>query len=110
MSKNLSFIGEEIKEELIKDNRIGRRSLEAFLEIIEKYRSIIKNELEDVQKYMAIGTVEECLAASEKQITKEVIDNTTTDDDCWYQCPTCGGDLTRIRGLYCIFCGQKLKW
>ncbi len=56
------------------------------------------------------GTLEECRAAVEKQKAKKVIDNTPTDDDVWYQCPTCDGDLTKIRGLHCPYCGQKLNW
>lgn len=56
------------------------------------------------------GTPEECLAAVEKQTAKLVIDNTPTEDSVWYQCPTCKGDLTTIRGFYCQYCGQKLHW
>lgn len=53
---------------------------------------------------------EECRAAVEKQTAKLVIDNTPTEDSVWYQCPTCKGDLTTIRGFYCQYCGQKLHW
>ena len=49
-------------------------------------------------------------AAVEKQTAKLVIDNTPTEDSVWYQCPTCKGDLTTIRGFYCQYCGQKLHW
>ena len=56
------------------------------------------------------GTPEECRAAVEKQRAKKVIDNMPTDDDVWYQCPTCKGDLTNIRGFHCPYCGQKLDW
>lgn len=66
--------------------------------------------LEEVQQYRAIGTPEECRAAVEKQTAKLVIDNTPTEDNVWYQCPTCKGDLTTIRGFYCQYCGQKLHW
>lgn len=66
--------------------------------------------LEEVQQYRAIGTQEECRAAVEKQTAKLVIDNTPTEDSVWYQCPTCKGDLTTIRGFYCQYCGQKLHW
>lgn len=66
--------------------------------------------LEELQQYRAIGTPEECRAAVEKQTAKLVIDNTPTEDSVWYQCPTCKGDLTTIRGFYCQYCGQKLHW
>lgn len=68
------------------------------------------NALEEVQQYRAIGTVEECRAAVEKMKPKKVIDNTSTDDDVWYQCPSCKADLTRFRSFYCGHCGQKLEW
>ena len=66
--------------------------------------------LEEIEQYRAIGTPEECKAAVEKQTAKLVIDNTPTEDSVWYQCPTCKGDLTTIRGFYCQYCGQKLHW
>lgn len=76
---------------------------------IQGYEMAIK-ALEEVQQYRQIGTVEECRAAMEKQTAKLVIDNTPTEDSVWYQCPTCKGDLTTIRGFYCQYCGQKLHW
>lgn len=66
--------------------------------------------IEENQQYRAIGTPEECRAAVEKQTAKLVIDNTPAEDSVWYQCPTCKGDLTTIRGFYCQYCGQKLHW
>ena len=66
--------------------------------------------IEELKQYRAIGTPEECRAAVEKQTAKLVIDNTPTEDSVWYQCPTCKGDLTTIRGFYCQYCGQKLHW
>lgn len=66
--------------------------------------------LNEVEEYRTIGTPGECRAAVEKQTAKLVIDNTPTEDSVWYQCPTCKGDLTTIRGFYCQYCGQKLHW
>lgn len=66
--------------------------------------------VEELKQYRVIGTPEECRAAVEKQTAKLVIDNTPTEDSVWYQCPTCKGDLTTIRGFYCQYCGQKLHW
>lgn len=75
--------------------------------------------LEEVQQYRAIGTVEECRAAVEKQkakIPKEY-------EDKFYGCPTCGNVLlhkwekypTKLmdkkNGLpYCLGCGQRILW
>lgn len=53
----------------------------------------------------AIGIAEKAL---EKQIPEKVIDNTPTDTDVWYQCPSCKGDLTKIRGRYCGYCGKAI--
>ena len=66
--------------------------------------------VEELKQYRVIGTPEECRAAVEKQTAKLVIDNTPTEDSVWYQCPTCKGDLTTIRGFYCQYCGHKLHW
>lgn len=66
--------------------------------------------LEEVQQYRKIGTAEEYREAMEKQREKQIIDNTPTEDDMWYQCPTCKGDLTKIRGFCCPYCGQRLSW
>ena len=63
-----------------------------------------------LKEYERIGTPEECRAAMEKQTEKQIIDNTPTEDDMWYQCPACRGDLTKIRSFYCPYCGQKLSW
>ena len=75
----------------------------------EKAETIIKG-FEELEQYLAIGTPEEFRAEVEKQKAKKVIDNMPTDDDVWYQCPTCKGDLTNIRGFHCPYCGQKLDW
>lgn len=75
-----------------------------------KARILTYKESADWDAYRAIGTPEECRAAVEKQTAKLVIDNTPTEDSVWYQCPTCKGDLTTIRGFYCQYCGQKLHW
>lgn len=75
-----------------------------------KAREAAIQALNEVEEYRAIGTPEECRAAVEKQTAKLIIDNTPTEDSVWYQCPTCKGDLTTIRGFYCQYCGQKLHW
>lgn len=78
----------------------------------KNYKELCQRALisEEVKQYRAIGTPEECRAAMEKQTAKQIIDNTPTEDDMWYQCPACKGDLTKIRTFFCPYCGQRLSW
>lgn len=60
--------------------------------------------LEEVQQYRAIGTLEECRTAMEKQTEKKI-------SSAW--CPSCKRYLTtqHLKGKYhCVYCGQKLDW
>ena len=68
--------------------------------------SKINGLLQIVQKYRAIGTVEECRAAVEKQKPKKVI----KWGDGTEHCPTCDCDNSCIGYRVCIDCGQKLDW
>ena len=75
--------------------------------------------LEEIQQYRAIGTIDECREAVEKQKAKKPKEY----EDKFYGCPTCGNILlhkwekypTKLmdkkNGLpYCFGCGQKLDW
>jgi hypothetical protein len=75
--------------------------------------------LEEIQQYRAIGTVEECREAKEKQIPKNPIEY----EDKYYGCPNCGNPVMhkwekypnipndKSNGLpYCLGCGQNLDW
>ncbi len=74
--------------------------------------------LKEVQQYRAIGTVEECRAAVEKQTAKKGIRKKIKKGYNrgmhHYYCPVCyeKGDLRNKYnvGLYCSDCGQKLDW
>lgn len=62
------------------------------------------NELED---YYAVGTVEECREARERQIRKKRI----LDSYCGfnsYECPICGTDVSHENN-FCHKCGQRLE-
>lgn len=65
--------------------------------------------LEEIQRFRAIGTVEECQEASDKQMPKKV-----KEDGYFgfidYACPTCGYDAGSSGAKYCKNCGQKLRW
>ncbi len=75
--------------------------------------------LEEIQQYRAIGTVEECREARERQIAKKPIEY----EDKYYGCPICDNVLmfkwekypTHLKdkkdGLpYCLSCGQAIDW
>lgn len=68
--------------------------------------------LEEVQQYRAIGTLEECKIAVEKQRPKKPINQ--DDDYGTFKCPNCNGLIfTEDRfetHRYCLLCGQKLDW
>lgn len=76
--------------------------------------NIAINALEETQQYHAIGTVEECRAAVERQKPKKVnlrhIRKYDGYDDG--ECPCCGTSVSRDygTGAYCPGCGQKLDW
>lgn len=75
------------------------------------------NAIEELQQYRAIGTVEECREAREKQREKS--------PDVWgdgysegemvydmYDCPSCGEgyEINGEKYNYCPNCGQALDW
>lgn len=69
--------------------------------------------LEEIQQYRAIGTVEECRAAVEKQTAKKVKSISQVKDGDSYvgligRCPCCG-DILEEDTVYCD-CGQRLDW
>ena len=75
--------------------------------------------LEELKAYRAIGTLEECREAVEKQKAKKPIMKQYFEDleDEYLCCPTCGEILTdRIPAdnktfyFHCMNCGQKFDW
>ncbi len=66
--------------------------------------------LEEIQQYRAIGTVEECREARERQKEKKpVCRSIFTDGTRFPGCPTCFSRIDR-GAFYCSGCGQKLDW
>lgn len=86
--------------------------------------------LEEIQQYRAIGTVEECREARERQIpkkpvkygdTRQGLDNDgnsiSWQEDC-YECPTCGSFIgyasdckdEHYQDDFCRNCGQAISW
>ena len=84
----------------------------------EDYTEDAIKALEEIQQYRAIGTVEECRAAVEKQKTKKptpidykkymgVVKNAKFLKGAFW-CPNCNHAIRS--GDYCDDCGQKLDW
>ena len=70
--------------------------------------------VEELKQYRAIGSVEECQVAMEKQTEKKVENSREHIPFEWY-CPTCGNILcddgwkdTEI--AFCEECGQAIDW
>lgn len=83
--------------------------------------------LEEIQEYRAIGTVEECIEAMDKQKPKKPKHQGTYDSDgVWHEwngingrpyelCPNCGKNLCcempyEKKPKHCKECGQMLDW
>lgn len=74
-------------------------------------------KLEQLAEYEAIGTVEECREARERQREKKVSNRTLLRDlngnpyTVRGDCPNCGSiNLVSTNTDYCNACGQKLDW
>lgn len=91
--------------------------IEAWKRAVEHY-TCAADALREILKYKAIGTVEECRAAVEKQTAKKITHESTIYKCC--TCPNCknvvdkfetiGDTKLRVTFNYCYFCGQKLDW
>ena len=77
---------------------------------IQGYEMAIK-ALEEIQQYRAIGTVEECREAIEKQKSKKPTEQYRLGTSGrGGKCPSCKDHIDRsVCAMYCD-CGQKLDW
>lgn len=108
----------ETIENFMKNNKgADEKECKKNIQILEE----VNKALSEIQQYRAIGTVEECRAAVEKQRAKKPI--MKTDDGIESisglspYCPFCGCELTdRIpfdnKDFYfhCLNCGQRFDW
>lgn len=103
-------------DETIKDLKCKNK--ECF-EKNEKYcQELIKNKctygntiiISLLEKYLSIGTVEECLKAIKKQTPKKPIGGRVVKALGYYLCPVCGELLSRSENKFCNKCGQALDW
>ena len=96
----------------------GKEITPEILKLIneDNYRTYVADgvaieALEEIQQYRAIGTVEECRKAVEKQKAKkpEAIDQ----DFDYYKCPVCGEYIWATDNIndhkYCLNCGQAIQ-
>ena len=100
----------------------GELSLEDVTDELERYlkepdnthpinaKILTYEDAADWDAYRAIGTVEECLSAVEKQTAKKPVTYKGTNRA---DCPICGATVRGISkpfGDWCSNCGQKLDW
>lgn len=75
-------------------------------------REAYERDCNELERYKAIGTVEECREAVEKQEPKkpEAYDS----DFDYYKCPVCGAYIWATDNIndhnYCLNCGQAIDW
>lgn len=97
----------------------AKENYNKFGELAFEANAMAIKALEEIQQYRAIGTVEECREARERQRGKKPIMKPFYKDmeEEYLCCPACGDILTdRIpmdnKDFYfhCLNCGQKLDW
>ena len=107
----------ENEAKLILDVRISRFD---HADDVNKALEVVKTALEEIQRYRAIGTVEECREAMEKQRAKKSkvkVQDRDLKIGCvifkagtkTYWCPSCRKAITGSDG-YCRWCGQAIDW
>ena len=82
-------------------------------EELQEMKKDFAEALSDWRQYRKVGTLEECLAAVEKQTAKKVKSISRVKDGDSYvgligRCPCCG-DILEEDTVYCD-CGQRLDW
>ncbi len=105
------------ENEAIKRVHVGLEDIPPLSELtLEAFGMAIK-ALEEIQKYRAIGTVEECQEARRKQQAKKIKNRKLLRDfnktiySVRGDCPSCGKEeLLSVNTDYCNLCGQKLDW
>lgn len=98
-------------EKLIRNENEAIEAIKANMptsgyQMLRESLDIAIKALEEIQQYRAIGTVEECREAREKQKPKKIIRIVGRYP---YKCPTCNGKL-EIGYRHCIICGQLLRY
>jgi len=90
----------------LKDYEDTGRNPDQIAGLQNELKDMAESALEEIRQYQAIGTVEECREAREKQIPKKPAMN-----QFYYFCLDCGACRSiRQKHLFCHDCGQKLDW
>lgn len=76
---------------------------------MEELVNICVKALKEVAQYRAIGAVEECREAMERQRAKKPLKYETHEDYDDGICPNCKVPVNDVFG-YCTDCGQSLLW
>lgn len=92
---------EGIYEECVRDN--DKDYMERNTALTEAVKA-----LTEIQYYRAIGTVEECREARERQRVKDIIQNPDGGVDEDWLCPSCGRFCSPYVN-HCQYCGQTVK-
>lgn len=75
-------------------------------------REAYERDRNELERYKAIGTVEECRETMEKQKPKKPRD--IEYDYSYFICPTCGEGIYVSDNFeshkYCLNCGQAIDW
>lgn len=75
-------------------------------------REAYERDCNELERYKAIGTVEECRETMEKQKPKKPRD--IGYDYSYFICPTCGEVIYVYDNFeshkYCLNCGQSIDW
>lgn len=105
MTENEKLVRDETEAiECLKSNK----PTSGYLMLQESIDVAIK-ALEEVQKYRAIGTVEEFRAVMENQTDEKPTAVHGIFGGTEYECKNCGSNVC-YGDEYCRWCGQKIDW
>ena len=83
--------------------------IEGFDEVQEMLKEYREGGALELNQYRAIGTVEECREARERQRAKKYKIIEPCKSVTYYQCPCCN-ELLHINENFCGECGQAILW
>lgn len=110
---------EDFDEFIIECLKYGTESIEGLIAVFYRNMWGMADLYEKLKEYEAIGTVEKCREAMERQRAKKPVEY----EDKYFACPVCGNSLMykwekypnilndMSNGLpYCLGCGQAIDW
>lgn len=83
--------------------------IEGFDEVQEMLKEYREGGALELKQYRAIGTVEECREARERQRGKKPILSAPCKSINYYLCPDCR-EILRINRPFCSKCGSAIDW